>query len=114
MDSNMIEKLKSMLDDPETMNAVSSLIGSIQTPDDAEYTSAPSDDGEIIPAQDMGNQAEAISKIKQVLDQASPSNDPRINLLTSLKPYMGKTRSAKMDQAIRLIQISKMASIFKL
>lgn len=114
MDNNMIEKLKSMLDDPETMNAVSSLLGNIQPSDATEYSSATEETDGIIPAPITDNQAESIAKIKQVIEQASPANDPRINLLTSLKPYMGKSRSAKMDQAIRLIQISKMASIFKL
>ncbi len=104
---NMADKLKTMLEDPETLNMLSSLLGSMQsTP--AEVVQA-----EESVSQTPVEQTDNMIKIKQMLEQSSVANDPRINLLNSLKPYMGKKRMAKMDQAIRLIQISKMASIFK-
>ncbi|MBQ6999315.1 MAG: hypothetical protein IJN62_05980 [Clostridia bacterium] len=104
---NMADKLKTMLEDPETLNMLSSLLGSMQS-QSAETVQ----EEEPVP-QTSTEQTDNIFKIKQMLEQTSVANDPRINLLNSLKPYMGKKRMAKMDQAIRLIQISKMASIFK-
>jgi len=108
---NMADKLKTMLENPETLNMLSSLLGSMQgTP-----TQSPQEDAQPTESivQSQPEQTDNMIKIKQMLEQTSTANDPRINLLNSLKPYMGKKRMAKMDQAIRLIQISKMASIFK-
>ncbi len=108
---NMADKLKTMLENPETLNMLSSLLGSMQsTPAQTPQEDAPVSE----PISNVQpEQADNMIKIKQMLEQTSTANDPRINLLNSLKPYMGKRRMAKMDQAIRLIQISKMASIFK-
>lgn len=113
MDSNMADKLKAMLDDPETLNKLSTLLGNIQQSQTADTQDVSE---EIMPqaSSDTPDPSEAISKIQQMMGQVSPANDPRINLLNSLKPYMRKNRSEKMDQAIRLIQISKMANLFKL
>lgn len=113
MDNNMADKIKAMLEDPEMMNTLSALIGSMQQPTDTNVQDIQSDEVSQM-SENTYNQAEAISKIQQMMGQVSPANDPRINLLNSLKPYMRKNRSAKMDQAIRLIQISKMANLFKL
>lgn len=119
MDNNMVDKLKAMLDDPATLNTLSALLGSMQPPDhpaEAPQTveDVPTEQEESQPSiGSVPQQAEAMAKIQQMLSQSSVVDDPRINLLSSLKPYMRKNRSAKMDQAIRLIQISKMANLFK-
>ena len=111
---NMADKLKSMLENPETLNMLSSLLGSMQG-NSSQPSQSSQDDAEIAeePIQTQNVQADNMIKIKQMLEQTSTANDPRINLLNSLKPYMGKKRMTKMDQAIRLIQISKIISIFK-
>ena len=117
MDSNNVaNKLKAMLEDPAALETISSILGSMQsgglpTPSKSDSDSA----DEVLPASDStpNNQAEAFAKIKQALDQVNLADDPRINLLNSLKPYMRANRLNKMDQAIRIIQISKMANLFK-
>ncbi|MBR2476537.1 MAG: hypothetical protein IKB50_00195 [Clostridia bacterium] len=111
MDNNMVEKLKSMLENPEALNAVSSLLGNIQPSAPETFETV---EEEAVSASTPVNQVDSINKISQILSETTSTNDPRISLLNSLKPYMGKKRSAKADQAIRLIQIAKMASMFKL
>lgn len=118
MDNNMADKIKAMLEDPETLNTISAVMKSMQgqgipepqpsgdnfaSDDDAENSSASR-----LPEQDM------MANMGKIMSQLNSTEDPRINLLNSLKPYMGKNRSAKMEQAIKLIQISKMASVLKL
>lgn len=114
MDSNNIaDKLKAMLDDPATLNTLSAILGSMQqSPSPVSEESVPSEEPETTLNQTVP-QAEAISRIKQALEQTNVANDPRITLLNSLRPYMRKSRLTKMDQAIRIIQISKMATLFK-
>lgn len=40
-------------------------------------------------------------------------NDPRSNLLNSLKPYMRDSKKSKIDNYINLMNMSKLAEIFK-
>ena len=111
--NNIADKLKAMLDDPATLNTLSAILGSMQqSSSPVEDVSADLAESESAPDKAVP-QTEAISRIKQMLEQTNVSDDPRITLLNSLKPYMRKSRLTKMEQAIRIIQISKMATLFK-
>lgn len=106
---NMADKLKAMLDDPTTMSKISTIMESLQSQNNGILPSS----NEASEKSDI-SQPDIMANVGTLMNQLNSTDDPRINLLNSLKPYMGKTRSAKMDQAIKLIQISKIASFFKL
>ena len=51
---------------------------------------------------------DTILKMKSIIDNlTSNNNDPRANLLKSLKPYLKESRQSKVDQYIKLINIGK-------
>lgn len=54
-----------------------------------------------------------ILKMKSVMDKLNTSNDPRSNLLYSLKPYLREERKGKVDQYANLLNVAKIADIFK-
>lgn len=55
-----------------------------------------------------------ILKIKQVMEKMNESkNDPRSNLLLSLKPYLKPTRKEKLDQYIKLVNMGSVMELFK-
>lgn len=54
-----------------------------------------------------------IMKIKSVMEQMNNNNDPRSNLLQSLKPYLRDSKKEKLDQYANLINIAKVAELFK-
>ena len=54
-----------------------------------------------------------ILKMKSVMDKMNNSNDPRSNLLNSLKPYLREGRKEKLDQYANLLNIAKIADVFK-
>ena len=56
---------------------------------------------------------EMISKIKSMLDNFNRTDDSRISLLTSIKPYMKSSRVKNIDMAIKFIQFINFASGFK-
>ncbi len=57
---------------------------------------------------------ETIMKMKSIMDKMKGSgNDPRANLLLSLKPYLKESRKEKIDQYIKLFSMSKVMEIFK-
>lgn len=54
-----------------------------------------------------------ILKMKSVMDKLNTSNDPRSNLLYSLKPYLREERKGKLDQYANLLNVAKIADILK-
>ena len=56
---------------------------------------------------------ETILKMKSMLEELNKKDDPRSNLLYSLKPYLRKTRQEKIDEYINLFKITKITEILK-
>lgn len=54
-----------------------------------------------------------IIKMKSIVENLNNSNDPRSNLLYSLKPYLREERKEKIDQYANLLNVAKIAEIFK-
>lgn len=52
-------------------------------------------------------------KVKSVMEKMNTSNDPRSNLLHSLKPYLRDSKKEKLDQYANLMNVAKIAEIFK-
>lgn len=52
-------------------------------------------------------------KMKNILEKMNNSNDPRNNLLTSLKPYLRDSKKEKLDQYANLINFAKVAELLK-
>lgn len=54
-----------------------------------------------------------IMKMKQIMDSMnSNKDDPRANLLLSLKPYLKKSRQDKVEQYIKLFSLGKAFELF--
>lgn len=54
-----------------------------------------------------------IMKITSAFGKMNNSNDPRANLLYSLKPYLRDGKKEKLDQYVNLLNVSKIAEIMK-
>ena len=54
-----------------------------------------------------------ISHFKGMIDDMGRANDSRSSLLLALKPYMRSTRQRSIDNAIKLLNISRMTGLFK-
>ena len=54
-----------------------------------------------------------ILKMKSVMEKMNTKNDPRANLLYSLKPYLREERKDKLDQYANLLNIAKIAELLK-
>ena len=55
---------------------------------------------------------DTIMKIKSMMDKLNKKDDPRSNLLYSLKPYLRKSRQDKLDQYVNLLKITQVTDIF--
>lgn len=54
-----------------------------------------------------------ILKMKSVIEKMNQKDDPRSNLLKSLKPYLKESRKEKIDQYITLFSMGKVMELFK-
>ena len=52
-----------------------------------------------------------IMKMKSVMEKMNNTNDPRSNLLNSLKPYLREERKGKLDQYSNIMNIAKIAEL---
>ena len=54
-----------------------------------------------------------ILKMKSIMENLNSSNDPRSNLLYSLKPYLRDEKKDKIDQYANLLNFAKVAEVLK-
>lgn len=54
-----------------------------------------------------------ILKMKSIMDKMNNSNDPRSNLLSSLKPYLRDGKKEKLDQYATLLKMANVAELMK-
>ena len=59
-----------------------------------------------------GIDIETIMRMKSIIDKMNSKDDPRANLLQSLKPYLKESRQSKVDQYIQLMNMSKVMEVF--
>ena len=50
--------------------------------------------------------------MKSIIDKMNIKDDPRSNLLESLKPYLKESRRNKLDQYVQLMNISRVMEVF--
>lgn len=55
---------------------------------------------------------ETILKMKSIIDKMNVKDDPRSNLLQSLKPYLNENRRSKIDQYVQLMNLSRVMDVF--
>ena len=54
-----------------------------------------------------------VMKMSSVMNNLNNSNDPRSNLLQSLKPYLREGRKEKVDQYANLLNVAKIAELLR-
>lgn len=55
--------------------------------------------------------AEVLRKVKNVFDKLNTGNDPRINLLYAIKPFMNSKRQKKLGNCIQLLQMTSLTRL---
>ena len=60
------------------------------------------------------NSLEYIMQMKDIMSKlANNRDDPRSNLLMSLRPYMRNERRQSIDRAVRLLNLTKLSGLFR-
>ena len=68
---------------------------------------------ESLPAKEEGlersnleDNIDMMRKIKKIMDRLNSSNDPRINLLSALKPFLNSRRQSKLKNCVNILRMS--------
>ena len=101
------EKLDSILGNPQAMEQIMSLaqsLGGMETksaPPPASSNSATKDELQIDPR--------LVNGIFSLLNQYNSNDDQRAALLSALRPFVKEQRYAKIDKAIQIAKLSRVA-----
>lgn len=90
---------------PEMINTLSNLLNSTSK----ENNSNNDDNNTSEPSIDINT----ILKMKTIIESMNQKNDPRANLLYSLKPYLRDSRKTKLDQYVNLLKMTKIVDVMK-
>ena len=118
MDHIPPELMKMMTDkmggDPAKINTIFNMMQNTTNPSNhSENNSSTASQNSNVGTSTEMPDIETIMKIKKVMDSMkTTSNDPGINLLSSLKPYLRDEKKSKVDQYIKILNMSKAISIF--
>lgn len=117
--SNILEQINHMMKNNEIPSDIKNMIQNFtsstsnnssnntesQANQDMSSHSSSSGETSSFPDFDMAT----IMKMKKIMDSMKSSgDDPRANLLKSLKPYLKESRKEKVDQYIKIFGMSKM------
>lgn len=113
--SNIMEQINHMMKNNQIPSDIQNIIqnftnstsNSTENKDkqDISSHSSSSNESSSFPELDIGT----IMKMKKIMDSMKSSgDDPRANLLKSLKPYLKESRKEKVDQYIQIFGMGKM------
>ena len=99
---NLMEQFNKMLQNNEFPDELKNALNSFKN--SSNNTNNTNNTNSAMPEIDMNT----ILKMKQVMDSInSNKDDPRSNLLMSLKPYLKESRKKKVDQYVQLFGLGK-------
>lgn len=124
LDPNTLENLQKMMGNtdisevmskisPEMINNFSKMISTSQN-NSNENNSNNSKNENNTPNFDFNNiDINTIMKITSAFNSMNQKDDPRANLLASLKPYLRDNKKDKLDNYVNLLKVSKIAEVLK-
>lgn len=101
-----IGQLKDMLSTEEGQKELENIIGGVQE----------TQQGYNLPSNKTNSNPfnmDAIMKIKGVMDSMQMGDDPRVNLMSALRPYISKSRGNHIDSAIKIMSLGKLPYLLK-
>lgn len=120
--SDMINNVKKMVDNgnipdniKEVLNNFNDTNSSVssQNPKNNSISSEKNSDFSSSNTNNLNIDVETILKMKSIIDSINQKDDPRANLLYSLKPYLRESRRNKLDQYVNLLNMTKIADAMR-
>ena len=103
--SDIINNVKSMVDSGNIPDNMKEMLSAISSGNNTSASSNAND------TDNFNMDMNTILKIKTIIDNINTKDDPRANLLYSLKPYLRESRKSKLDQYVNILNMTKIANI---
>ncbi|MBQ1375378.1 MAG: hypothetical protein II705_00640 [Clostridia bacterium] len=100
-----IERLSKLLSSPDSAKHIKEILGSFAAPADEQGGELPAPGG----GEDMEPNARLMAKMGEIMAAMNDRSDSRITLLQSLRPFMSPGRARRIDEAMRIMQITKLS-----
>lgn len=108
--SDMIKNISKMINEGNIPDDIKNIVNNLKSDGSSNNNSdASSNSSSSAPNIDI----ETILKMKSIFEKMNSTEDPRANLLRSLKPYLKESRKSKVDQYIQLFNMTKVMDILK-
>lgn len=108
----MIENFSQMLNNADNTNTANSN-NSVHSNNSTSNANSSSNSTNINNFDFSNIDINTIMKIKNIMQKMNSTNDPRSNLLASLKPYLRDNKKEKLDQYSNLMNFAKVAELLK-
>ena len=109
--SDLINKFSQMLKSNDMPNEIKNVINNLSS-SNSDVSSKSAEDSELGSNSSPEFDINTMLKMKSIIDAMNKEkNDPRANLLKSLKPYLKESRKEKVDQYIQLFNMGKVFEI---
>ena len=93
---------------PDNIKGLLSLLANSGNQKETEQTKS----SEMIPVKEersskneFEDNLEMIRKVKNVMDRLNTKDDPRINLLNAIKPFLNNTRQKKLNNCVKILHM---------
>lgn len=105
----MEEMLKGILENPDTMKQIMGLMNALNNDNEqGKNNETPS-----VSLPFGLDNPETLLKLGNAFGKIANDNDPRINLIMAIKPYLNKNRLLGAERAMQILKLSKMSSLFE-
>lgn len=127
--NDIFQKLNNILEDKDMSNNLKNILNNFSSSNESNNSSESSNntqnsnDSKVSNNSNDSNNSDGsqkkpefdintILKIKTIMDSLNNNaDDPRSNLLLSLKPYLGETKKEKIDQYVKFLHFAKVLEI---
>ena len=106
--SELFNKFSNMINDGNIPDEMKNILSSISSSNSQNNSNQNNSNNSANSSIDF----ETLMKMKSIIEKMNNKNDPRSNLLLSLKPYLKESRQEKIDQYIKLFGMSKVMEMF--
>jgi hypothetical protein len=105
--SDLEDKINAVLGDPKQMQEITKLAKSLMGGGEKEAASEKVSN----PAEDMGLDQNMLKRLGRIMGESRSDKPEQQALLEAMKPYLSEKRRSKMDRAMKMAKLARIAKI---
>ena len=109
--SNLIKNVKNMVDSGNIPDDMKNILNNLNNTENNPKNSSEASSDSNHANNNLNIDFDTILKMKNIIDTINSKDNPRANLLYSLKPYLRESRKSKLDQYVNLLNMTKIVGL---